>query len=59
MRGHLPAPELTRREAGQPVVALRKRIQTRHRVGWVAAEFLLRYVLVLTLLPLGVALAVE
>ena len=59
MRGHLPAPELTRREAGQPVVALRKRIQTRHRVEWVAAEFLLRFVLVLTPLPLGVALAVE
>ena len=59
MRGRLPAPELTRREAGQPVVALQKRIETRHRVGWVAAEFLLRYVLVLTQLPLGVALAVE
>ena len=59
MRGRLPAPELTRREAGQPVVALKKRIHARHRVGWVAAEFLLRYVLVLTLLPLGVALAVE
>ncbi len=59
MRGHLPAPELTRREAEQPVVALRKRIQTRHRLGWVAVEFLLRYVLVLTRFPLGVALAVE
>ncbi len=59
MKGRLPAPELTRREAGQPVVALRKRIQTHHRLGWVAAEFLLRYVLALTQFPLGVALVVE
>ena len=59
MRGRLPAPELTRREAGQPVVALPKRIHVRHCLQWVASEFLLRYVLVLMQLPLGVALAVE
>jgi hypothetical protein len=59
MRERLPAPELTRREAGQPVVALRKRIRARHHLQWVATEFLLRYVLALTQFPLGVALAVE